>query len=115
MVLLPVANMQVGGRCMRSGRGVHASRTVGVGPVPVHARSQSRLGVQAGSCSPSTHNVRLPLGLWVQERGGNDDYSSLVAAGRAAVLATLAAAGLGDLQRHIVQEEVIEPIEWAAR
>ena len=38
--------------------------------MPVHARSQSRLGVQAGSCSSSTHNVRLPLGLWVQERGG---------------------------------------------
>lgn len=51
----------------------------------------------------------------LQERGGDDDYSALIKAGRAAVLETLAAAGVGDVAPHIVHEHVIDPRMWRDR
>lgn len=58
--------------------------------------------------------VLLPVAN-LQERGGDDDYRPLIAAGREAVLNTLAAAGVGDLGPHIVSELVIDPVEWDRR
>jgi phytoene desaturase (3,4-didehydrolycopene-forming) len=58
--------------------------------------------------------VLLPVAN-LQERGGNEDYSDLITAGREAVLRTLAAAGIGDLRSHIVSELIIDPVEWDKR
>ncbi len=58
--------------------------------------------------------VLLPVAN-IQERGGNDDYAALAQAGRAAVLATLKAAGVGDILPHITHEFIIDPLEWASR
>ncbi|KXZ53377.1 hypothetical protein GPECTOR_7g1273 [Gonium pectorale] len=47
--------------------------------------------------------------------GGEVDYRSLVAAGREAALRSFAEAGMPDLKRHIVDELVIDPVEWRER
>lgn len=46
---------------------------------------------------------------------GTADYEDLVAAGRAAVLRSFAAAGMPDVDRHIVHELVITPPQWKER
>ncbi|GLI64658.1 hypothetical protein VaNZ11_007986, partial [Volvox africanus] len=43
------------------------------------------------------------------------DYSALVAAGREAVLRSLAEAGITNVRQHIVNELVIDPTEWRDR
>lgn len=58
--------------------------------------------------------VLLPVAN-IQERGGQHDYHQLVAAGRQAVLDTLRSAGTGDIERHIVHEHVIDPLDWQQR
>jgi hypothetical protein len=44
-----------------------------------------------------------------------EDYSALVAAGREAVLAVLAEAGVGDVKGSIQRELLIDPPQWKSR
>lgn len=72
----------------------------------------------AAAAPPGCHSVMVLLPVAnAQERGGDDDYSSLIAAGRAAVLRTLRDAGLADggLEAAIAHETVICPREWRRR
>jgi phytoene desaturase (3,4-didehydrolycopene-forming) len=55
--------------------------------------------------------VLLPVAN-MQQRGGNSDYASLVAAGRQKIFDTLSAAGVDLQQQHIIKEVVREPAEW---
>ena len=67
---------------------------------------------------PGGHSVMVLLPVAnEQERGGDDDYGALVAAGRAAVLRALREAGAGDLEAPgaIADEFVITPPQWRAR
>ena len=50
-----------------------------------------------------------------QERGGDGDYQQLVEAGRAAILRTMAAAGVAELVGSIIAEEVRDPQQWEDR
>lgn len=47
--------------------------------------------------------------------GASSDYGPLVEAGRRAILAAFAACGMPDVERHIVNEFVIDPTEWKSR
>lgn len=67
---------------------------------------------------PGCHSVMVLLPVAnVQERDGDDDYSSLVTAGRTAVMRTLRDTGVADgkLEEAIVRELVIEPRQWKLR
>jgi phytoene dehydrogenase-like protein len=80
----------------------------------VHVPSMTDASAAPAGC----HSVMVLLPVAnIQERSGDDDYSDLVAAGRAAVLRTLCAAGAPDLARPgaILHETVIAPPEWRER
>ncbi|KXZ53382.1 hypothetical protein GPECTOR_7g1278 [Gonium pectorale] len=104
MVLLPVANIQ---QILRS---QEAERRRG-SPLAGLAGSLSAAAdaaVSGGGSSPSASSSS-------GGSGGEVDYRSLVAAGREAVLRSFAEAGMPDLKRHIVDELVIDPVEWRER
>lgn len=64
--------------------------------------------VGAGSSATSSYSTATAASAGVS-------YSGLVAAGREAVLRSLAEAGISDVRQHIVDEMVIDPLEWRER
>lgn len=71
----------------------------------------SRTDPTAAPAEGDSVMVLLPVAN-IQQRAGNADYASLVAAGRQLVFDTLAAAGVDLKQQHVVREVVQEPAQW---
>lgn len=72
----------------------------------------SRTDPTAAPADGDSVMVLLPVAN-IQQRTGNADYASLVAAGRQLVLETISSAGVDLQPQHIVKEVVREPAEWA--
>ncbi|EFJ43214.1 hypothetical protein VOLCADRAFT_96696 [Volvox carteri f. nagariensis] len=105
MVLLPVANIQemVKAQEAERRRASPLGHLPGVGPLAAAAAAAAG-GGGGGATSSSSSSSSSAV-----------DYSALVAAGREAVLRSLAEAGVTDVRQHIVDELVIDPMEWQDR
>lgn len=71
----------------------------------------SRTDPSAAPADRDSVMVLLPVAN-IQQRAGNADYASVVAAGRQKVFDTLSAADVGLQQQHIIEEVVRQPAEW---
>ncbi|KAG2492765.1 hypothetical protein HYH03_008930 [Edaphochlamys debaryana] len=103
MVLLPVANIQEIVRAQEAER-----------------RRKGGGSVLSGLPSPLANlNVNLSIGdqaaAGLASSTAPVDYSELVKAGREAIFRTLAEAGMKDVKQHIVDELIIDPVQWRER
>ncbi|GIL73546.1 hypothetical protein Vretimale_5240 [Volvox reticuliferus] len=114
MVLLPVANIQEVVKAQEAER--RRSGPLGSLPGPLGQHAAGLAAAAAGGGGGGGGGLAGGGGTTPRPSAtAAVDYSALVAAGREAVLRSLAEAGITDVRQHIVDELVIDPTEWRER
>ncbi|GIL49585.1 hypothetical protein Vafri_5915 [Volvox africanus] len=115
MVLLPVANIQEIVKAQETERRRSGPLGSLPGPLRQHAAGLAAAATAGGS-GGSGGGIAGANGATARPAATVAvDYSALVAAGREAVLRSLMEAGITDVRQHIVDELVIDPMEWRDR